>query len=254
MPNLSYLWLAARLKLLPSDLQKKAVFVGVTFSVEPEHYQLRGVLKRRSIEPVLARLLSLCDTETLFVDIGANVGLFSLLIASQTGAKVLALEPVRSTFHSLVNNCALNPDLAVVPLNLALGAEPAVVSMTADPGSGINQVAHLSERDIAITQQAFQLCLDQLRLHALLGQAGRLVLKIDVERYEFDVLDGARQLLALNLPIALCIEVDECEAWRLRQALGEGFYAFNPEMDEDITVLDYPDTTNLFFANRYWFE
>ncbi|QPN65927.1 FkbM family methyltransferase [Synechococcus sp. CBW1006] len=216
--NPRYAWLAARLRLphLPSPM---ASFGGVTFSVEPEHYQLRGVLKQLAIQPVLARLLALCDQETLFVDIGANIGLFSLLIASQTGAKVLAFEPVRSTFQALVRNCSHNRHLNVAPLNLALGSASTAVEITALPGSGINQVVSARERQGVPRQWAPQLLLDQLLIEYLINLNHKTVIKIDVERYEFEVLEGARQILSANLPIALCVEIDPGDRKRLEDRL-----------------------------------
>jgi FkbM family methyltransferase len=254
MPNLPYLWLAARLKLRPNSTPPRATFAGVTFAVEPEHYQLRGVLKQQAIQPVLAQLLSLCDAHTLFVDIGANVGLFSLLVASETGAQVMAFEPVRSTFHALVRNCSLNPALPITPLNLAMGAAPQVVEITAVPGSGINQVASVAERQGEPRQPAIQLSLDQLCLQELAQGFQKIVIKIDVERYEFEVLAGMQIFLESNVPIALCVEVEQDQRSRLQSALGSRFRAwpataFRPS---HLAVSRDRDLSNVFFVNEIW--
>jgi len=174
--NLRYAWLAARLSL--DHLSSPVVeFGGVKFMVERQHYQLRRVLKDLAVEPVLASLLSLCDQQTLFIDIGANVGLFALLIASRTGAKVMAFEPVRSTFSSLVRNCSLNSHLDVAPLNLALGGGVGHVPITALPGSGINHVLPVYDQQDGPIQWAPQLRLDSLSIQDFISSGQKVVVK-----------------------------------------------------------------------------
>lgn len=253
MLNLPYLLLATRLKLWPKPTSLRATFADVTFAVEQEHYQLRNVLKLQAIQPVLAQLLSLCDADTLFVDIGANVGLFTLLVASETGAHVLAFEPVRSTFHALARNCSLNPALPITPLNLAMGAVPHVVEITAVPGSGINHVTSVAERQEEPREPAVQLSLDQLCLQEIAKSFKKIVIKVDVERYEFEVLAGMQQLLHCNVPIALCVEVDPAESPRLSQLLMPSqFTPFEPEADNNCSVSNESDPSNLFFRNSHW--
>lgn len=247
--NPHYTWLAARLKL-PYLPPPTASFAGVKFTVEPQHYQLRGVLKECAIQPVLAKLLSLCDQQTLYLDIGANIGLFSLLVAAHTSAKVLAFEPVRSTFQSLVRNCAHNPTLDIAPLNLALGSSTKTVEIMALPSSGINQVVSVAERSGDPLQWAPQLTLDQLLVDQFLKHGEKLVIKIDVERYEFEVLQGACQLLASEYPIALCIEVDPGERDRLEAILSPRFSTILPEPLPMLPILKERDSSNYFFANQ----
>src|SRR5271170_3785392 len=58
----------------------------------------------------------------VFVDIGANVGLFSLFVASTARiARILAIEPEPGNFARLAFNIAANPGVPITPLALALG-------------------------------------------------------------------------------------------------------------------------------------
>lgn len=249
--NPHYAWLAARLKL-PHLPPPSVNFAGVTFTVEPQHYQLRGVLKSQAIEPVLAQLISLCDADTLVLDIGANVGIFALLLAYQTGARVIAFEPVRNTFAALVRNCSQNPTLNVAALNLALGRSAATVEITALPGSGINQVVSVAERLGEPRQWAPQLSLDQLDVGPWLNHQQRLVIKMDVERYEFEVLAGAQKLLALDHPVALCVEVPPEDRTCLEDLLGNRFKAIDPPRTGHLPVITNSDSSNHFYANDLW--
>ena len=58
----------------------------------------------------------------VFVDIGANVGLFSLYVAATApAARILAIEPEPGNFARLAFNIAANPEVQITPLQLALG-------------------------------------------------------------------------------------------------------------------------------------
>ena len=55
----------------------------------------------------LKRDYGVCEPNTTVVDIGANIGTFSLM-AEKDGANVYAYEPMRQTFKALENNVKLN--------------------------------------------------------------------------------------------------------------------------------------------------
>jgi FkbM family methyltransferase len=69
-----------------------------------------------------------------FVDIGANVGLFSLLVASYAGSKarILAIEPEPENLTRLRFNMSLNPAIAVDVAALALGEKAGTVILDID--------------------------------------------------------------------------------------------------------------------------
>jgi hypothetical protein len=49
-----------------------------------------------------------CARGDLFIDVGANVGSFSILAAGVRGAHVVAIEPVHATLLHLADNIRLN--------------------------------------------------------------------------------------------------------------------------------------------------
>ncbi len=65
-------------------------------------------------------------------------------------------------------------------------------------------------------QWAPQLSLDQLNVGCWLNKTQQLVIKVEVERYELEVLAGAQNLLDLDHPIALYIEVPLVDRARLK--------------------------------------
>jgi predicted RNA methylase len=61
----------------------------------------------------MALLLHVLRPGDLFVDVGANVGSYTILAAGVCGANVISIEPVPSTFTHLADNIHLAPYHAV---------------------------------------------------------------------------------------------------------------------------------------------
>lgn len=138
--------------------------------------------------PILRAALRPGDT---FVDVGANVGTYSLLAAHLVGreGRVLAFEPVPATRARLERNVSLNdvPQLEIVAHGL--GAEPGRTSFfVADGSSGLSS----RYNDSGGTRVEVEIG----TLDAVLGDtASPRLMKIDVEGMELEVMRGATRLL-----------------------------------------------------------
>lgn len=116
----------------------------------------------------------------LFIDVGANVGTYSLW-AGDLGAEVLAIEPGPSAIERLRRNIGLN-DFAITVIEAAATNRSGTVRI--DPTQ--DTIAHVGTGEY----EARAVTLD-----SIIG--GRLVtgVKIDVEGAERLVLEGAREAL-----------------------------------------------------------
>ena len=56
----------------------------------------------------MAFVLHVLRSGDMFADVGANIGVYTILAAKNTGASVIAVEPVPATFSHLKNNVYLN--------------------------------------------------------------------------------------------------------------------------------------------------
>ena len=93
--------------------------------VDAEWHFLQGVGK----EDVTAEYIKpLLRPGSVFVDVGANVGYFTLL-ASTLGARVLAYEPTPSVFTRLRENVDLNGFLQAQLVNAAVMDKPGTLSL-----------------------------------------------------------------------------------------------------------------------------
>jgi FkbM family methyltransferase len=119
----------------------------------------------------------------VFLDIGANVGGWSLY-AARCGARVLAVEPQASVLAKLEVNLALNPDLNVRVAPIALAGHVGVVRLTMPANNeGEASIAGGVEGDVV------EIACDTLEnLLAREGVQSVDAMKIDVEGAEDIVL------------------------------------------------------------------
>ena len=69
------------------------------------------------------------DNNDTFLDIGANIGLYSMMAATRGLSKVYAVEPNPFTFSVLAQNIAQNGfGSSIVPLNIAMARTSSIVS------------------------------------------------------------------------------------------------------------------------------
>jgi FkbM family methyltransferase len=134
-------------------------------------------------------LLHVLRPDDLFIDIGANLGSYTILACAAIGARGYAFEPVPSTFARLVDNIRLNNiEDRVAALNLGLAHEEGIAKFTTDLDT-VNHVASVNG------EQANTIAIKVTTLDLALGDVSPGLIKIDVEGYETQVLQGAVRTL-----------------------------------------------------------
>lgn len=149
----------------------------------------------------ITRLAQLCLDRgvTRFFDIGANIGLYSVLLPRMAPgvARVDAFEPVSGTRWRLAANLGLNGMAGRVHVHaVALSDREGSAEIAIDPGS--TGVSTLSPSPDEIAHRAFSRS-EAVPLamfdRYMPGLEGRLAFKIDVEGHELAVLAGMRETL-----------------------------------------------------------
>ena len=136
-----------------------------------------------------------------FVDIGANVGVYTILASAEIKAHSIAIEPVPSTFQNLKNNILVNDiDKKVTSLNIGLGSKKEVLKFT----KSFDTVNHVAEKDDTDTVDVQVEILDNL----LKSSQIPALIKIDVEGFETEVLNGAEEVLKNEKLKAIIIELN----------------------------------------------
>ncbi|MDE2375650.1 FkbM family methyltransferase [Bradyrhizobium sp.] len=150
----------------------------------------------------------------VFVDVGANVGTFALVMARHVGpqGKVIAIEPHPVTFARLSFNTAASASAQVRLVQAAAGESDGELLIETDGGNlGASHV-------VTGTASAAAIKVPSLRLARILGEAGATkvdALKIDVEGFEDRVLiPFFREASPALWPRAVVIEHLSQKDWR----------------------------------------
>ena len=139
---------------------------------------LPEIPERRLISPYL-------KPGMVFVDIGANIGTYSLFVAERCGgeARILAFEPHPRTFAKLSFNIKANAGASIEPINQGVGAKNERLRLYSSGGTNIGTASILPE---AATDHEFV----EVRISPLAeALKKRLIdhidlLKIDIEGFE----------------------------------------------------------------------
>lgn len=136
----------------------------------------------------------------LFVDVGANVGMYSLWASETDGVDVVAFEPSTITHVRTTENVELNGlGDRVQVVRKAVGAQRGVARLT----TGLDAINQVIDDDVSASELVELTTLD----HEL-GHRVPAVVKIDVEGRELEVIRGGRELITRHRP-ALVVEVND---------------------------------------------
>lgn len=145
-------------------------------------------------------LLHFLRDSDLFIDIGANIGAYTILASGEVGANTIAVEPIPSTFINLVQNISVNQiQDKVEALNIGLGAKEDIIRFTKSLDT-VNHVATENEND------TIDVKVD--KLDRIISKRKPALIKIDVEGFETEVLNGAGEILKAKELKAIIIELN----------------------------------------------
>jgi FkbM family methyltransferase len=155
-------------------------------------------------DPDLVGLIALlCNRDFRALDVGANIGLVTLALSEICSeGRVAAIEPVSTTFDFLEKNIAESGAKNVHAYNFALGSKPASLPMQGAPSDFSGAfVADTYRLDRHFTTVVEVKTLDQTFSDLSLDRLD--FIKVDVEGFELEVLEGAQQVLRSNRPIVI---------------------------------------------------
>ena len=213
-------------------------------------YLTRKVISGKYVEPEMAMLNSLVHAGQFVLDIGANVGYYTIRLSELVGPSghVHSFEPITENFRILERAVKGKRLENVTTILAAVGRAPGEWDMVIPDKSdftGFYQARLASEEDPGRKQRVKVLSLDQLRANGILSAVD--FIKCDAEGSELDILKGGIQLLTKDLPLLL-IEVQSKngdEVFKLLHSLGYGSFVLKNGLSE-INQFD-PQIWNYFF-------
>jgi FkbM family methyltransferase len=186
----------------------------------------------------LAIFRALCDLSSTFIDVGANVGLYTCLAARSlpVDGLVIAFEPIPENVSYLKANLAQNGQEPEVRIEqAALGEADRIVTIHLDNQIGTHSISKSNTngsdgRSLQVSMRS----LDSYYLQNAISRAD--LIKIDAEGYDGYVLHGAKNMLTHFKP-TIFVEFNPRALWNC---------GFNPKqlietictLHEEVFVID----------------
>lgn len=198
-------------------------------------------LKDRIWEPHVTRyLLRELRPSHTFVDVGANLGYFSVICAPRV-RRVIAFEPVMTTYRYCLGNIALNHLTNVEVFPFGLWEENATLPMRRDPSS-LMSASLAADRQTSTGESISCVSLDRLIARGDLQLSSLDVMKMDIEGAEVSALRGMREtamrfrpriILELNRPALGRLGGTVEDVWRFFRDLSYKLLAFEHWKETD---------------------
>jgi len=210
-------------------------------------------------EPETLRWIDSFDQNETLLDIGANVGLYSIY-AAINDIKVYAIEPESQNYALLNQNLHLN-NLSnnVVSLNLALSEDLEITKLFLSnfaPAMALHTVGKSEDYLHREMNAAFEQGILALPLDLLMDWSKGFFpnhVKIDVDGAEARIIAGAKKTLTDERLKSLLIELNEdleCDMEILKTLENWGFNRHVREQSEYIKKTDYNHTFNYIFYKQ----
>jgi FkbM family methyltransferase len=122
------------------------------------------------------------------IDVGANVGFFSLFAVSKWGGRVFAYEPVQANYDEMVSNVKANPQVTINCRRMAVGGTPGTVEIFVDHTAAFPTTASTcpSEDETGRKERVEAVTLQNIFESEALNEVD--LLKMDCEGSEFPIL------------------------------------------------------------------
>ncbi len=192
----------------------------------------------------------------IFYDIGANVGAYSILASVNAKAKTISIEPIPATFSILTQNVYINnAENKITVLNIGLADITGSLIFTTDADT-VNHVKSESENQVNCERVEVS-TLDEVTAKYEIPE----VLKLDVEGFEYQVLNGGLKTLSNQKLKAIIIELNGSgcrygydDSFIIKLLLENGFssYSYKPFLRKLINSIPNKDKNTLFIRDINW--
>jgi len=189
---------------------KEGILLPVYSSSLQDEFLIKVDSGQMAEHPLHARIDNLKDGD-VFLDVGANIGFYSLLASRKVGKTglVISLEPSLREFGRFLTTLRWNGATNVMPFKAAASEEPGLVALSVPrEHTGRNSIIRRNCGEESIESEVVPtVAIDDL-MRCCAPHRRIALCKIDVEGFEMAVLRGMNELLAGQMIRCLCVEVD----------------------------------------------
>jgi FkbM family methyltransferase len=240
----------ATIKLLPSE---------TLFYLPPKFKQggSTGVyVLREDIEPELNYLKEVLSPGSVFVDAGANVGIYTVIASKLVGetGKVLAFEPAAETYPTLDRNVEINKMANVKVFHAAISDKPGTARFY-HVNNAPNSYSLGADGEKTAFEEVSVVTLEDVFRSEGINRFD--LMKIDVEGAEELVLRGGKSLITQMRPEIIFemtadkpqkLGLEQDGAWKLLQEWGYEFLVV--EQNGSLTPITSPQIGNVLAIPR----
>lgn len=221
----------------------------VRFKVILKDYIGHAICFQGSWEPLsLAAALQIMEghEQKVFLDVGANHGIFSLMAGGMTGCPCVAVEPMERNYQILQENLRLNPTIRVQTFLCAAAGENTRVYLSSEK-TGAEAWTKITGYDThQDTKSVDGRPLSQILQDAKCQQVR--LMKIDVEGFELEVFKG----LDWESPITPEVVLMECspkDTEKISFLTQRGYRPETVDGRSPVGLAEYPEG-NLIFRRK----
>lgn len=196
-----------------------------------------------------------------FIDIGANIGLFSLYTSKIIGkdGRVISVEPSSKTFETLRENIQINKmeNVSLFKNGISDKADRLLLKVSKDGYDAWNTFGQLNAGQDQVTEEVSVITLQEL-LHSQKISTHQIdLIKVDVEGWEVPVLEGCKEIFSSENNVVWMMEFNDNNAqaagfsckrqYELFTQMGYSLFTYNSEknMLDEMPMLDHFSYINL---------
>lgn len=196
--------------VIDADVVVAVEELGGEFRLDYRSDLLKRIMRTGRYEPGLVEIITrYADSQRDVIDVGANIGLFSVFFANYTAndRRVLAIEPTPNALRLLRGNLERNrcQDKVIIfegvatdqKANCTIKVVPGMEEYTSTGSIAHPRACSLATQDIDVPGTTVD---ELVKEHAL--EPG--FIKIDTEGSECNVLHGAHETLKIHRPVIFC--------------------------------------------------
>jgi FkbM family methyltransferase len=138
----------------------------------------------------------------LVINVGANVGDTAIPLARETGKRVIAVEPVASTFAHLQQNVITNGLESLVSCRrAAIASTPGSVKMAVTSDPGLCEVLSTNGQGFGLASDCLIESVECILLDSLASSSEIALVWSDTQGFETEVIQSGKSLWAAGVPL-----------------------------------------------------